>query len=149
MVRWGVYQYPYLVSLEINNWGEKWAQERNSGPAKYRSCLVAVLVYTTSVPDNALFFNSQLYNKWCSLQPCHYWIVFGKSSSFVAILPSFPKLLLNYNFFFSPLFFFRQHETVIPNELPLIQEVTTTLREWSIIWRQLYVVSISLGERSQ
>ncbi|KAM9380127.1 dedicator of cytokinesis protein 1 isoform 6-T6 [Phaethornis superciliosus] len=32
-----------------------------------------------------------------------------------------------------------QHETVIPNELPLIQEVTTTLREWSIIWRQLYV----------
>uniref|UniRef100_A0A8C0FSL7 Dedicator of cytokinesis 1 n=1 Tax=Bubo bubo TaxID=30461 RepID=A0A8C0FSL7_BUBBB len=34
-----------------------------------------------------------------------------------------------------------QHETVIPNELPLIQEVTTTLREWSIIWRQLYVVN--------
>ncbi|XP_042193007.1 dedicator of cytokinesis protein 1 isoform X3 [Callorhinchus milii] len=32
-----------------------------------------------------------------------------------------------------------QHETVIPNELPLVQEVTTTLREWSAIWRQLYV----------
>ncbi|XP_032080848.1 dedicator of cytokinesis protein 1 isoform X3 [Thamnophis elegans] len=32
-----------------------------------------------------------------------------------------------------------QHETVIPSELPLIQEVTTTLREWSIIWRQLYI----------
>ncbi|XP_005995870.1 dedicator of cytokinesis protein 1 isoform X2 [Latimeria chalumnae] len=32
-----------------------------------------------------------------------------------------------------------QHETVIPNELPLVQEVTTTLREWSTIWRQLYV----------
>uniref|UniRef100_A0A8C3DZB5 Dedicator of cytokinesis 1 n=1 Tax=Corvus moneduloides TaxID=1196302 RepID=A0A8C3DZB5_CORMO len=32
-----------------------------------------------------------------------------------------------------------QHETVIPSELPLIQEVTTTLREWSVIWRQLYV----------
>uniref|UniRef100_A0A8C3KYL0 Dedicator of cytokinesis 1 n=1 Tax=Chrysolophus pictus TaxID=9089 RepID=A0A8C3KYL0_CHRPC len=49
-------------------------------------------------------------------------------------LLSYPKLLLN------PFFFFlRQHETVIPNELPLIQEVTTTLREWSIIWRQLYV----------
>uniref|UniRef100_A0A452HLC5 C2 DOCK-type domain-containing protein n=1 Tax=Gopherus agassizii TaxID=38772 RepID=A0A452HLC5_9SAUR len=30
---------------------------------------------------------------------------------------------------------------IIPSELPLIQEVTTTLREWSIIWRQLYVVS--------
>uniref|UniRef100_A0A8D2KZ44 Dedicator of cytokinesis 1 n=1 Tax=Varanus komodoensis TaxID=61221 RepID=A0A8D2KZ44_VARKO len=37
--------------------------------------------------------------------------------------------------------FFRQHETVIPSELPLIQEVTTTLREWSTIWRQLYIVS--------
>uniref|UniRef100_F6YR61 C2 DOCK-type domain-containing protein n=1 Tax=Monodelphis domestica TaxID=13616 RepID=F6YR61_MONDO len=33
-----------------------------------------------------------------------------------------------------------QHETVIPSELPLIQEVTTTLREWSIIWQQLYVL---------
>ncbi|XP_058045004.1 dedicator of cytokinesis protein 1 isoform X3 [Ahaetulla prasina] len=32
-----------------------------------------------------------------------------------------------------------QHETVIPNELPLIQEVTSTLREWSTIWRQLYI----------
>ncbi|XP_036078774.1 dedicator of cytokinesis protein 1 isoform X3 [Rousettus aegyptiacus] len=32
-----------------------------------------------------------------------------------------------------------QHETVIPGDLPLIQEVTTTLREWSSIWRQLYV----------
>uniref|UniRef100_A0A8C4M695 Dedicator of cytokinesis 1 n=1 Tax=Equus asinus asinus TaxID=83772 RepID=A0A8C4M695_EQUAS len=31
-----------------------------------------------------------------------------------------------------------QHETVIPGDLPLIQEVTTTLREWSTIWRQLY-----------
>ncbi|KAL0616846.1 Dedicator of cytokinesis protein 1 [Plecturocebus cupreus] len=33
----------------------------------------------------------------------------------------------------------KQHETVIPGDLPLIQEVTTTLREWSTIWRQLYV----------
>uniref|UniRef100_G1NWY2 Dedicator of cytokinesis 1 n=1 Tax=Myotis lucifugus TaxID=59463 RepID=G1NWY2_MYOLU len=32
-----------------------------------------------------------------------------------------------------------QDETVIPGDLPLIQEVTTTLREWSTIWRQLYV----------
>uniref|UniRef100_A0A6Q2X7L0 Dedicator of cytokinesis 1 n=1 Tax=Esox lucius TaxID=8010 RepID=A0A6Q2X7L0_ESOLU len=32
-------------------------------------------------------------------------------------------------------------ETVIPNELPLVQEVTTTLREWATIWRDLYVVS--------
>ncbi|XP_070608582.1 dedicator of cytokinesis protein 1 isoform X3 [Erythrolamprus reginae] len=32
-----------------------------------------------------------------------------------------------------------QHETVIPSELPLIQEVTSTLREWSTIWRHLYI----------
>uniref|UniRef100_A0A7N6F7I4 Dedicator of cytokinesis 1 n=1 Tax=Anabas testudineus TaxID=64144 RepID=A0A7N6F7I4_ANATE len=29
-------------------------------------------------------------------------------------------------------------ETVIPTELPLVQEVTTTLREWATIWRDLY-----------
>ncbi|KAM7370641.1 hypothetical protein PAMP_010170 [Pampus punctatissimus] len=32
-----------------------------------------------------------------------------------------------------------QKETVIPTELPLVQEVTTTLREWASIWRDLYV----------
>ncbi|XP_018616629.1 dedicator of cytokinesis protein 1 isoform X2 [Scleropages formosus] len=32
-----------------------------------------------------------------------------------------------------------QKETVIPNELPLVHEVTTTLREWASIWRDLYV----------
>ncbi|XP_041426843.1 dedicator of cytokinesis protein 1 isoform X2 [Xenopus laevis] len=32
-----------------------------------------------------------------------------------------------------------QHETIVPCEIPLVQEVTTTLREWSIIWRQLYI----------
>uniref|UniRef100_A0A669DD09 Dedicator of cytokinesis 1 n=1 Tax=Oreochromis niloticus TaxID=8128 RepID=A0A669DD09_ORENI len=31
-----------------------------------------------------------------------------------------------------------QKETVIPTELPLVQEVTTTLREWATIWRDLY-----------
>uniref|UniRef100_A0A673J597 Dedicator of cytokinesis protein 1-like n=1 Tax=Sinocyclocheilus rhinocerous TaxID=307959 RepID=A0A673J597_9TELE len=30
-------------------------------------------------------------------------------------------------------------ETVIPTEIPLIHEVTTTLREWAAIWRDLYV----------
>uniref|UniRef100_A0A8C1W6I9 Dedicator of cytokinesis 1 n=1 Tax=Cyprinus carpio TaxID=7962 RepID=A0A8C1W6I9_CYPCA len=30
-------------------------------------------------------------------------------------------------------------ETVIPTELPLVHEVTTTLREWAAIWRDLYV----------
>lgn len=32
-----------------------------------------------------------------------------------------------------------QHETVIPGELPLVQELTSTLREWAVIWRNLYV----------
>ncbi|XP_021116951.1 dedicator of cytokinesis protein 5 isoform X2 [Heterocephalus glaber] len=32
-----------------------------------------------------------------------------------------------------------QHETVIPGELPLVQELTCTLREWAVIWRKLYV----------
>ncbi|KAG8518238.1 Dedicator of cytokinesis protein 5 [Galemys pyrenaicus] len=33
----------------------------------------------------------------------------------------------------------RQHETVIPGELPLVHELTSTLREWAVIWRKLYV----------
>ncbi|KAL0612737.1 Dedicator of cytokinesis protein 5 [Plecturocebus cupreus] len=33
----------------------------------------------------------------------------------------------------------QQHETVIPGELPLVQELTSTLREWAVIWRKLYV----------
>uniref|UniRef100_A0A8C4M8Q9 Dedicator of cytokinesis 5 n=1 Tax=Equus asinus asinus TaxID=83772 RepID=A0A8C4M8Q9_EQUAS len=32
-----------------------------------------------------------------------------------------------------------QHETVIPGELPLVQELTSTLREWVVIWHKLYV----------
>ncbi|XP_058526020.1 dedicator of cytokinesis protein 5 [Ochotona princeps] len=32
-----------------------------------------------------------------------------------------------------------QNETVIPGELPLVQELTSTLREWAVIWRKLYV----------
>lgn len=41
---------------------------------------------------------------------------------------------------FSSFLVCRQKETVIPTELPLVQEVTTTLREWAAIWRDLYVV---------
>ncbi|XP_036606025.1 dedicator of cytokinesis protein 5 [Trichosurus vulpecula] len=32
-----------------------------------------------------------------------------------------------------------QHETVIPSEVPLVQELTSTLREWAVIWHKLYV----------
>ncbi|XP_068923526.1 dedicator of cytokinesis protein 5-like [Petaurus breviceps papuanus] len=34
-----------------------------------------------------------------------------------------------------------QHETVIPSEVPLVQELTSTLREWAVIWHKLYVNS--------
>ncbi|NXA12230.1 DOCK2 protein, partial [Sapayoa aenigma] len=31
-------------------------------------------------------------------------------------------------------------ESVVPAEMPTVQEITTTLREWATIWKQLYVV---------
>lgn len=46
-------------------------------------------------------------------------------------------------FFFIVLNFlsFQRHtENVVPAEIPLVQEVTTTLWEWGSIWKQLYVV---------
>nr|KAF6309569.1 dedicator of cytokinesis 5 [Pipistrellus kuhlii] len=43
-----------------------------------------------------------------------------------------------------------QNETVIPGELPLVQELTATLREWAVIWRKLYVTNkVSLFRRLQ
>uniref|UniRef100_A0A8D2PSS5 Dedicator of cytokinesis 2 n=1 Tax=Zosterops lateralis melanops TaxID=1220523 RepID=A0A8D2PSS5_ZOSLA len=35
----------------------------------------------------------------------------------------------------------RHTENVIPGEIPLVQEVTTTLWEWGSIWKQLYVTN--------
>ncbi|GCB71684.1 hypothetical protein scyTo_0001663 [Scyliorhinus torazame] len=32
-------------------------------------------------------------------------------------------------------------ENIISTEVPMVQEITTTLREWSNIWKQLYMVS--------
>lgn len=29
---------------------------------------------------------------------------------------------------------------MVPTEMPMVQEITTTLREWAAIWKQLYVV---------
>ncbi|NWX10556.1 DOCK2 protein, partial [Caloenas nicobarica] len=31
-------------------------------------------------------------------------------------------------------------ESLVPAEMPMVQEITTTLREWATIWKQLYVV---------
>uniref|UniRef100_A0A673VTT2 Dedicator of cytokinesis 2 n=1 Tax=Salmo trutta TaxID=8032 RepID=A0A673VTT2_SALTR len=36
-------------------------------------------------------------------------------------------------------FFHRDQEVVLSAEMPLVKEVTTTLREWGSIWKQLYV----------
>ncbi|XP_050829832.1 dedicator of cytokinesis protein 2-like isoform X1 [Serinus canaria] len=30
-------------------------------------------------------------------------------------------------------------ENVVPSDMPMVQEITTTLREWATIWKQLYV----------
>lgn len=34
----------------------------------------------------------------------------------------------------------RAEGSVVPAEMPTVQEITTTLREWATIWKQLYVV---------
>lgn len=42
--------------------------------------------------------------------------------------------------FYSCVFLFRQFETVIPVEDSVITEMTSTLRDWGAMWKQLYVV---------
>ena len=37
---------------------------------------------------------------------------------------------------------FRYYEVVHPQVEPIVQEVTTVLREWGIIWKKLYLVSV-------
>jgi len=46
-----------------------------------------------------------------------------------------------------PLFVCRQYETVVPLEDPIITEVTSTLQEWSVLWKQLYVVSLEASQK--
>jgi len=46
-----------------------------------------------------------------------------------------------------PLFVCRQYETVVPLEDPIITEVTSTLQEWSVLWKQLYVVSLEPSQK--
>lgn len=41
-------------------------------------------------------------------------------------------------------FFYRQCETVVPLEDPIITECTSTLQEWGVLWKQLYVVQSSM-----
>uniref|UniRef100_A0A8C9W3C5 Dedicator of cytokinesis 5 n=1 Tax=Scleropages formosus TaxID=113540 RepID=A0A8C9W3C5_SCLFO len=42
-----------------------------------------------------------------------------------------------------------QQETVIPADLPLVQELGATLREWAQIWQKLYVVGTTLFRNVQ
>lgn len=39
------------------------------------------------------------------------------------------------------IFSLRLCETVVPLEDPIITETTSTLQEWGVLWKQLYVVS--------
>lgn len=43
----------------------------------------------------------------------------------------------------------RAEESVVPAEMPMVQEITTTLREWAAIWKQLYVVRGGGGGRAR
>ena len=45
-------------------------------------------------------------------------------------------------------FLLRQHETVAPLEDPTVTEVTSTLQEWALLWKQLYVVRSNLSMTS-
>lgn len=44
--------------------------------------------------------------------------------------------------FYSYVCFCRQFETVIPVEDSVITEMTSTLRDWGAMWKQLYVVRL-------
>jgi len=35
-------------------------------------------------------------------------------------------------------------ETSLPRELPIVYEITTVLREWHHLWKELYLVSLIL-----
>lgn len=64
----------------------------------------------------------------CSLmQICQHFILLAPGSQFHRVLSP----TLNRNI-----------ENIIPAEIPLAQEVTTTLWEWGSIWKQLYVVRL-------
>ena len=39
---------------------------------------------------------------------------------------------------------FRVFETSLPRELPIVHEITTVLREWHHLWKELYLVSLSI-----
>lgn len=39
-------------------------------------------------------------------------------------------------------FLCRQQEVIIPADLPLVQELRATLREWAQIWHKLFVVRV-------
>lgn len=41
---------------------------------------------------------------------------------------------------------FRLCETVVPLEDPIITETTSTLQEWGVLWKQLYVVSSTISQ---
>lgn len=63
-------------------------------------------------------------------------LVFYKWPCWYLFLYTFSRVpLLNFILFLS-----RQYETVVPLEDSVVTEVTATLQEWAVLWKQLYVV---------
>lgn len=64
-------------------------------------------------------------------------------SALMSELMDFSLLLLCLTFNPSDQLFFllRQHETVAPLEDSTVTEVTSTLQEWALLWKKLYMVS--------
>jgi hypothetical protein len=46
------------------------------------------------------------------------------------------------NVLFVSLFFYRPDEIVTPKDDPIVQEISDVLKEWNLMWKRLYAVSL-------
>ena len=69
-----------------------------------------------------------------SLNICNLDLAYFSLEAFCNLLQYFFSSLLN--------FFLSQNAGASKKELPIVEEVTSVLREWGIIWKELYVVRI-------
>uniref|UniRef100_A0AAQ5X5C8 Dedicator of cytokinesis 3 n=1 Tax=Amphiprion ocellaris TaxID=80972 RepID=A0AAQ5X5C8_AMPOC len=73
-------------------------------------------------------------------------VIFCLFVSLQGVFPSsyvhLKKMFLHFNTFRGG-FILKPHETVVPLEDPIVTEVTSTLQEWALLWKQLYVVRSS------
>lgn len=106
--------------------------------------------------------NNQLYNTVASMQQCPLWSHIMMATEYgqtvCAAECTLTTLLiktlhhtdihvslcaLTFTCTFSS---FRLCETVVPLEDPIITETTSTLQEWGVLWKQLYVVSSTISQ---